>query len=86
MITFLLWALNQLVDAYILVIVVWCIMSWFPNARASRLGEVIDRLVEPYMRWFDFIPPLGGISFAPMIAILVLYFVQAGLAALSAVF
>ena len=35
MIAFLLWALNQLVDAYILVIVVWCIMSWFPNARNS---------------------------------------------------
>lgn len=59
MIAFLLWALNQLVDAYILVIVVWCIMSWFPNARNSRLGDVINRLVEPYMHWFDFIPPIG---------------------------
>lgn len=85
MVAFLLWALNQLVDAYILVIVVWCIMSWFPNARSSRLGEIIDRLVEPYMRWFDFIPPIGGISFAPMVAILVLYFVQAGLAALTSI-
>ena len=85
MIAFLLWALNQLVDAYILVIVVWCIMSWFTNSRNSRLGDIINRLVEPYMHWFDFIPPIGGISFAPMIAILVLYFVQAGLAQIAAI-
>lgn len=85
MIAFLLWALYRLIDAYILVIVVWCIMSWFPNARNSRLGEVIDRLVEPYMHWFDFIPAIGGISFSPMIAILVLYFAQAGLMQLSAI-
>lgn len=86
MVTFLLWALSQLVDLYILIIVVWCIMSWFPNARSSRLGEIIDRLVLPYMRWFDFIPPIGGLSFAPVVAIIVLYLVQYGLAALSAIF
>lgn len=82
-INFLIWAVYQLVDLYILVIVVWCLLSWFPNARGTKLGDVVNRLVEPYMRWFDFIPPIGGISFAPVVAIFVLYLVQYGLKALT---
>lgn len=82
-INFLIWAIYQLVDLYILVIVVWCLLSWFPNARGTKLGDVVNQLVEPYMRWFDFIPPIGGISFAPVVAIFVLYLVQYGLKALT---
>lgn len=79
MLSYLIWCLNWLINAYIMVIVVWCLLSWLPNARETRLGEIINRLVEPYMRWFDFIPPLGGISFSPVVAIIVLYLVQDGL-------
>lgn len=82
-INFLAWVIYQLIDIYILVIVIWCLLSWFPNARESRLGEIVNRLVEPYMRWFDFIPPLGGISFSPIVAIFVLYLVQYGLKAIT---
>lgn len=83
MLGYIFWCLNWLINAYILVIVVWCLLSWFPISRATRLGEIINRLVEPYMHWFDFIPPLGGISFAPVVAIIVLYLVQDGLAFLA---
>lgn len=83
MLAFIFGIINTLIDAYIWVIVIWCLLSWFPNARGTRLGEIIDRLVEPYMRWFDFIPPLGGISFSPVVAIFVLYMVQYGLKALE---
>jgi YggT family protein len=79
MISYLFGCLNWLINAYIMVIVVWCLLSWFPNARSTRLGEIVNRLVEPYMRWFDFIPPLGGVSFSPVVAIFVLYLVQDGL-------
>lgn len=82
-INFLAWVIYQLIDIYILVIVIWYLLSWFPNARGSRLGEIVNRLVEPYMRWFDFIPPLGGISFSPIVAIFVLYLVQYGLKAIT---
>lgn len=80
---FLVGLLNTLINAYIWVIVIWCLLSWFPNARSTRLGEIINRLVEPYMHWFDFIPPLGGIIFSPVVAIFVLYMVQNGLTALT---
>lgn len=83
---YIIWCLNWLINAYIIVIIVWCLLSWFPNARGTRLGEIIDRLVEPYMRWFNFIPPLGGISFSPVVAIIVLYLVQDGLLFLGHLF
>ncbi len=83
---YIIWCLNWLINAYIMVIVVWCLLSWFPNARGTRLGEIINRLVEPYMRWFNFIPPLGGISFSPVVAIIVLYLVQDGLLFLGHLF
>lgn len=86
MLGFISWVLNSLIDAYIWVIVIWCLLSWFPNARGTRLGEIIDRLVEPYMSWFNFIPPLGGISFSPVVAIFVLYLAQSGLSALAGMF
>lgn len=71
--------INWLIGIYITLICIWCLLSWFPNARDTQLGSLIDRLVEPYMRWFDFIPPLGGVSFSPVVAIFVLYLVQDGL-------
>ena len=83
MFAYLIWCLTWLINAYILLIVVWCLLSWFPISRGTRLGEIINRLVEPYMHWFDFIPPLGGISFSPVVAIIVLYLVQDGLAFLA---
>lgn len=83
---FVLGVLNTLINAYIWVIVIWCLLSWFPNARGTRLGEIINRLVEPYMHWFDFIQPLGGISFSPVVAIFVLYLVQNGITALGHLF
>ena len=83
MFAYLIWCLNWLINAYILLIVVWCLLSWFPISRGTRLGEIINRLVEPYMHWLDFIPPLGGISFSPVVAIIVLYLVQDGLAFLA---
>lgn len=83
MIGFIVRTLNELINLYIWLIIIWCLLSWFPGARQSRLGELLDRLVRPYMEFFNFIPALGGISFSPVIAIGVLYLVQYGIRALG---
>lgn len=83
MIAFIVRTLNELINIYIWLIIIWCLLSWFPGARQSRLGELLDRLVRPYMEFFNFIPPLGGISFSPVVAIGVLYLVQYGIRALG---
>lgn len=85
MIGFIVWTVNQLINLYIWAIIIWCLLSWFPGARSSRLGDLLDRLVRPYMSFFDFIPPLGGVSFSPVVAIGVLYLVQYGVRALGMV-
>ncbi|MFC6331348.1 YggT family protein [Paenibacillus septentrionalis] len=64
---------NYLILAYIL-------MSWFPNARESSIGQFIGRLVEPYLSIFRrFIPPIGGVlDLSPIVAFIALRFIQSG--------
>ena len=84
MVAYLAWLINKIIDAYILLIVVWCLLTWFPGAMQSRLGELLTKLVQPYLRFFDeHIPPLGGISFALVVAVFVLYLVQYGIIMLT---
>lgn len=81
---FILWGLSELIRLYILLIVVWCLLTWFPGAIQSSLGQFITKLVGPYLSFFDrVIPALGGVSFAPIIAIIVLYVVQYGIQGLG---
>ena len=57
--------------------------SWLRMLLRS-LGELLTKLVQPYLRFFDeHIPPLGGISFAPVVAVFVLYLVQYGIIMLT---
>ena len=70
----------RLLDFYQRLIVVWCIMSWFPMPREgiiSDLAGAIDSLVSPYMNLFRrFIPPFGGLDFSPILAIIVLRLIE----------
>ncbi|WP_251547015.1 YggT family protein [Limosilactobacillus caecicola] len=85
MINFLVWALNSLINLYVFLIVIWCLLSWFPGASQSGLGRFLDRIVRPYLEIFErIIPPLGGISFAPVVAVFVLWLAQYGVRMLGA--
>lgn len=61
---------------YYVLIIVWCLLSWFPRKPGGLLDDIsqaLGRLVCPYLNLFRrFIPPIGGIDFSPIIAILVL--------------
>lgn len=79
MINFIVWAINSLINLYVFLIVIWCLLSWFPGASHSALGSFLDRLVRPYLAVFErVIPPLGEISFAPVVAVFVLWLAQRG--------
>ncbi|HIW88927.1 MAG TPA: YggT family protein [Candidatus Ligilactobacillus excrementipullorum] len=71
--------INGLFQVYTLLIVIFVLMSWFPGAYETKLGEILAKVCRPYLSLFDFVPPFFGISFAPLIAIIVLEFVQSGL-------
>lgn len=61
------------------IIIIQCLMSWFPGARYSRAYETLSMLTEPLLgpirdllfRYID-IP----VDFSPIIAIFIISFVQ----------
>ena len=76
-----------LLQTYSFLIVIWALMSWLPDGRESQFGKYLNRIVLPYIEIFDrFIPTLAGISFSPLIAILVLELAMRGLTSLFLVF
>lgn len=70
----------RILEFYQILIVVWCILSWFPRPRGGVLADIIgaiDSLVSPYMNLFRrFMPPFGGLDFSPIVAILVLQLIE----------
>ncbi|WP_125682635.1 YggT family protein [Levilactobacillus yonginensis] len=77
-------ALNWGVSAYILLIVIYALLSWLPGGYQSRIGQIIVRLVEPFLKYFNFVA-LGPIGFGPVVAIIVLSLVQYGIQAIEMV-
>ena len=72
--------LSKLIQAYSTLIIIYILMSWFPGAYQSKIGQIIVRLYEPYLGFFRrFIPPIGMISFSGIVAIVVLNLAQKGL-------
>lgn len=68
---------------YTFVIIAYVLMSWIPNARDSFIGEMLGKLVEPYLAPFRrLIPPIGGmLDISPIVAIFALQFIAMGLIA-----
>ncbi|MCU6709455.1 YggT family protein [Paenibacillus sp. J5C_2022] len=68
-------------DIYTYMIIGYVLLSWFPNARESQIGQLLAKIVEPYLGIFRrFIPPIGGVlDLSPIIAIFALNFIKLGL-------
>ncbi|WP_243386754.1 YggT family protein [Bacillus kexueae] len=81
---FVIGILSQLIGLYSYAVIIYILMSWFPNARESAIGQFFARICEPYLEPFRrFIPPLGMIDISPIVALLTLNFAQRGLFALN---
>ncbi|WP_274528839.1 YggT family protein [Paenibacillus piscarius] len=78
--------INILFTIYYYMIFIYILMSWLPNLRENFIGELLGRLVEPFLAPFrKIIPPLfGTIDISPFIAIAVLRFAVIGLNSLVA--
>lgn len=71
--------LNALVNFYEWLVIIWCLLSWFPIGQGiiADIAGAIDSLVRPFVNLFRrFIPPIAGIDFSPAIAILALDILQ----------
>jgi YggT family protein len=67
--------LYSLVQLYVIIIIVWAVLSWFNKGKGliSDIYDILDRIVSPYVNLFRrFIPSAGGMDFSPLIAIILL--------------
>ncbi|HAM14511.1 MAG TPA: YggT family protein [Eggerthellaceae bacterium] len=73
--------LFSLINAYSIVILIYVLMSWFPNVESGVIGQVyraLGVLCDPYLDLFRrFIPPIGGmVDVSPIAALIVLQLVE----------
>jgi YggT family protein len=67
--------LNNALTAYIVVLFIYAVVSWFPGARGRWVG-ILASFVEPVlMPVRRIIPPIGGIDIAFLIVFLILQLV-----------
>jgi YggT family protein len=72
--------LYQIIQIYSWALIIYILMSWFPNARESSIGQILARICEPYLEPFrKIIPSIGMMDISPIVAFLVLNFAQNGL-------
>lgn len=77
------WVLNFVFTVYQYMIIAYILMSWVPQMRGTGIGQLLEKLVEPYLAPFRrFIPPLGFIDISPIVALIALRFAQSGLFAI----
>ena len=68
------------IDIYMILLIVYILMSWVPASRETKFGLFLGKITEPYLGFFRrFIPPLGMIDISPIVAIFVLnYLIRRG--------
>lgn len=69
-------ALSIAVEIIVLLIIIRAVLSFFPNMdRNHPLVRTLDQVCDPILRPFQrLLPPMGGMDFSPIIAILTLQF------------
>ncbi|WP_335870537.1 YggT family protein [Bacillus sp. 2205SS5-2] len=79
--------LFQVISLYNWALIIYILLSWFPNARESSVGQFLARICEPFLEPFRrIIPPLGVIDISPIVAIFTLQFAARGLASIANMF
>lgn len=69
--------LNFALEIYSFALIAYILMSWFPGARESTIGNFLTKICEPYLDPFRrIIPPIGMLDISPIAAILVLQFAR----------
>ncbi|WP_127579650.1 YggT family protein [Paenibacillus koleovorans] len=73
--------ISQLGVIYQYLIIAYVLLSWLPSARESFIGEMLGKLVDPYLSPFRrLIPPIAGmIDISPIVALIALRFVVMGI-------
>lgn len=69
--------ISNIIQIYSIILVIYALLSWFPGAPESALGQMVHRLVEPFLRLFKKLPlQFAGLDFTVLVAILLLNFLE----------
>ncbi len=75
----LLYIFTRVVSLYSFVLVAYALLSWFPGAYNTKLGQFIIKISRPYLSLFDrFNLSFGPIDFTIIVAIFLLQIVSSG--------
>lgn len=66
-------------EIYKWLLIAYILMSWLPQMRESQIGQLLGKVVEPYLSPFrKYIPPIGMMDFSPIIGYIALIFIEIG--------
>lgn len=73
--------LAQFITYYSFLLIIRVLLTWFPNINwYNQPFAALSQITDPYLNLFrSIIPPLGGMDFSPMLAIILLQIVGGGL-------
>jgi YggT family protein len=76
--------LAQFISYYSFLLIIRVLLTWFPNINwYNQPFAALSQITDPYLNLFrSIIPPLGGMDFSPMLAIILLQIVGGGLQAI----
>ena len=81
----LLWLFDTLISLYVYCLIASAVLSWLvafnvvnvSNPLVARIGEFLYRITEPALRPIRrILPNLGGVDIAPIILVLLLFFLR----------
>jgi YggT family protein len=77
--------LATFVQIYGALLIIRVLLTWFPNINwYNQPFSALSQITDPYLNLFrSIIPPLGGMDFSPMLAIILLQVVGGGLVSLA---
>lgn len=80
--TLIITTLINFLQLYSLLLIVRILLSWFQTQNwAMQVMSFLSPITDPYLNLFrSIIPPLGGIDFSPILAIMLLNIVQSAIA------
>ena len=69
--------ISNIIQIYSIILVIYALLSWFPGAPESALGQMVHGLVEPFLSLFKKLPlQFAGLDFTVLVAILLLNFLE----------
>ena len=77
----LVYLINTLFYFYTILIILRVLLTWIPNLDwFNQPLKTLSLITDCYLNIFKkFIPPVGGLDFSPMVAIIILPFIQKAL-------